>query len=369
MPCALQVALTPVPGAVERYARWLYRSRERTLVRRARPRRAPAAARPLRGRRRPSCAARLDVQHRPLFFAEMRVVGPDRRTLRGGRRGGAAHQRRREPARRARHDRPPGAASPVRPAGDARRGQPAARRGSAASTPPPSCRACGSCRRSTSRPCRSRAARCRARRPSPAIARPPRRRRAAARRARAGDDPPRAAPPEHRGARAPSSRARPRYLVATIREDLRARALRGDRASTPRATPPTRRSASCPPSARARSSTSRDPTCGFNPLAVDARAGHDRRLRRRRRCATSSTRATSAPARTATCATRSSPSLAYDRARDAVGRRAAAVGHRGGLRLPRRASRAHLRGLPEFKEVGDFFAEELARPAARRRAR
>ena len=101
------------------------------------------------------------------------------------------------------------------------------------------------------------------------------------------------------------------------------------------------------------------PTCGFNPLAVDApadviadyvvaalknlfadadiRASSDRYLRN------------------AMIAV-----LAYDRRVDAVGRGAAAVGRRGGLRVSQRASAARVRTLPEFKEISEFFTAELA---------
>ena len=101
------------------------------------------------------------------------------------------------------------------------------------------------------------------------------------------------------------------------------------------------------------------PTCGFNPLAVDApadviadyvvaalqnlftdadiRASSDRYLRN------------------AIIAV-----LAYDRRVDAVGRRAAAVGRGGGLRIPqRRVGARPCATLPEFKEISEFFTAEL----------
>ena len=57
--------------------------------------------------------------------------------------------------------------------------------------------------------------------------------------------------------------------------------------------------------------------------------------------------------------------LAYDRARDAVGRRATAVGHRGGLRLPhaRRPARARPAGVQGDRRL---LHRGAARPAARR---
>ena len=58
--------------------------------------------------------------------------------------------------------------------------------------------------------------------------------------------------------------------------------------------------------------------------------------------------------------------LAHDRARDAVGRGPAAVGHARRATPSATASARTCAGLPEFKEIGDFFTEELARPAARR---
>jgi hypothetical protein len=73
----VQLAITPAPASFERIARRMHEHRE------------------MRGRRRDAAAGRvcggsmvenvelrggLDVQHRPLFFADLRVIGPDRKT-------------------------------------------------------------------------------------------------------------------------------------------------------------------------------------------------------------------------------------------------------------------------------------------------
>src|SRR4051812_33627599 len=78
-PCAVQVALTPVPAAFELYSRWLYRDRER----KASAARGRGERRPQRDRSEMAGAelrGGLDVQHRPLFFADIRVVAADRPT-------------------------------------------------------------------------------------------------------------------------------------------------------------------------------------------------------------------------------------------------------------------------------------------------
>jgi hypothetical protein len=77
VPCAVQVALTPAPASFELYARWLYRGRER----KASDARDRGERRPPRDRSEVDAAdlrGGLDVQHRPLFFADVRVVAPDR---------------------------------------------------------------------------------------------------------------------------------------------------------------------------------------------------------------------------------------------------------------------------------------------------
>src|SRR5919199_79134 len=76
-PCAVQLALTPVPASFEPYARWLYRSRERSVsdARERGERRSPRDRSEIDG---VELRGGLDVQHRPLFFADVRVVAPDR---------------------------------------------------------------------------------------------------------------------------------------------------------------------------------------------------------------------------------------------------------------------------------------------------
>jgi hypothetical protein len=76
-PCLVQLALTPTPGWFERSAKQQYRRREQRLAadhhhgdRRPRTQRSQVDAAELRGA--------LDIQHRPLFFSDLRVVAPDR---------------------------------------------------------------------------------------------------------------------------------------------------------------------------------------------------------------------------------------------------------------------------------------------------
>jgi hypothetical protein len=78
-PCAMQVALTPAPAWFERHARRSYQAHERRLSaqrdrgeRRAPRDRSEVDDAELRGG--------LDVQHRPLFFGDLRIVAGDRRT-------------------------------------------------------------------------------------------------------------------------------------------------------------------------------------------------------------------------------------------------------------------------------------------------
>jgi hypothetical protein len=78
-PCLVQIALTPAPGWFERHARSSYQAHERRL-----------SAQRERGERRPprdrsevddaELRGGLDVQHRPLFFGDLRIVAGDRRT-------------------------------------------------------------------------------------------------------------------------------------------------------------------------------------------------------------------------------------------------------------------------------------------------
>jgi hypothetical protein len=75
--CAVQVALTPVPALFELYSRWLYRGRDR----KASDARDRGERRPPRDRSEVDGAelrGGLDVQHRPLFFADVRVVASER---------------------------------------------------------------------------------------------------------------------------------------------------------------------------------------------------------------------------------------------------------------------------------------------------
>ena len=146
------------------------------------------------------------------------------------------------------------------------------------------------------------------------------------------------------------------YLVATIHEDLQARALRRDRLR-PQGRRRRRGDQRVPEDRTCTILDFAQPTCGFNPLAVDAspdtiadyvvaamrnlfdegdiRASSDRYLRN------------------AIIAV-----LAFDRPAtlwDAV--RLLSVTEEGYAYRTRVGQ--HLRGLPEFKEIGDFFTEEL----------
>jgi hypothetical protein len=76
-PAFVQLALTPTPMLFERYAKHVYRRHEARLSRERREHlivrdRSLVEDAELRGG--------LDVQHRPLFFADLRVIAPDRRT-------------------------------------------------------------------------------------------------------------------------------------------------------------------------------------------------------------------------------------------------------------------------------------------------
>src|SRR3954463_927440 len=76
-PCMVQLALTPVPALFELYSRWLYRGRERQ----ASDARERGERRPQRDRSEVDGAelrGGLDVQHRPLFFGDIRVIAPKR---------------------------------------------------------------------------------------------------------------------------------------------------------------------------------------------------------------------------------------------------------------------------------------------------
>jgi len=95
-PCAVQYALTPAPASFDRFARWLFRSQERALER-ARVRaegadpgvRSEVAQQELEGG--------LELQHRRLFFADLRVCAPSYRTahaIAGVIRGGSGAENR-----------------------------------------------------------------------------------------------------------------------------------------------------------------------------------------------------------------------------------------------------------------------------------
>jgi hypothetical protein len=95
-PCTVQYALTPAPASFDRFARWLFRSEERQLEQ-ARVRaeggdpgvRSEVAQQELEGG--------LELQHRPLFFAELRVSSPSYATTRriaGAIRGGSSGENR-----------------------------------------------------------------------------------------------------------------------------------------------------------------------------------------------------------------------------------------------------------------------------------
>jgi hypothetical protein len=95
-PCTVQYALTPAPASFDRFARWLFRSEERHLER-ARVKaeggdpgvRSEVAQQELEGG--------LELQHRPLFFADLRVNAPSYATARrvaGTIRGGSGAENR-----------------------------------------------------------------------------------------------------------------------------------------------------------------------------------------------------------------------------------------------------------------------------------
>ncbi len=76
-PAFVQLALTPAPVSFERYARHLYRRHEAHLSRR---RREHLLSRDRSMIEDAELRAGLDVQHRPLFFADLRVIAPSLRT-------------------------------------------------------------------------------------------------------------------------------------------------------------------------------------------------------------------------------------------------------------------------------------------------
>jgi hypothetical protein len=76
-PGLVQVALVPAPVLFERFARRLFKRREERL---SRERRARAVVRDRSMVEDAELRGGLDVQHRPLFFADIRVAATDRRT-------------------------------------------------------------------------------------------------------------------------------------------------------------------------------------------------------------------------------------------------------------------------------------------------
>ena len=88
-PCTVQYALTPTPASFDRFARWLFRREERQLEQ-ARVSaeggdpgiRSEVAQQELEGG--------LEVQHRPLFFADLRVAAPSYAAAGGSRARSAA---------------------------------------------------------------------------------------------------------------------------------------------------------------------------------------------------------------------------------------------------------------------------------------
>ncbi len=171
-------------------------------------------------------------------------------------------------------------------------------------------------------------------------------------------DPPRAAPPEHRRAR-----GRRAGQVELPRRDRRRgsapRALRRDRARSRRATPPRRRSASCPPGRTCTLLDFARPDLRLQPARRRGPGRRDRRLRRRRaeeslhRCRHPrllrplSAQRDHRRARRTTRARRSgTPHGCCPSARRAT--------------PTARASVAQVRALPELKEIAEFFTAELA---------
>ncbi len=75
LPAIVQLSLTPVPMSFQGFARWLYKRQEAELARRrsepgSRHERSMLEDLELRGG--------LELQHRPLFFTDIRVVAPNR---------------------------------------------------------------------------------------------------------------------------------------------------------------------------------------------------------------------------------------------------------------------------------------------------
>ena len=334
-PAFVQIAMTPTPALFEPFAKHLYKRHEARLSRERREHllvrdRSMVEDAELRGG--------LEVQHRPLFFVDLRVDRPASRGLRADRLR-AARRGGREPARRARNRGAPRPARALRPPRAARRGQSAAvvsqgrvrvdRAGAhlAAAVdrlPDRPVRA--------HRPAAGAGAAC-----DPATARRPGTLRDALGAV--------SIHPELRkqNTAVPGTveQGKSSFLVATVAEDLRRERCavivldpKGDAAEAAVSLVPAERTCTLLDLAH--------PTCGFNPLAVDApadviadyvvaalknlftdadiRASSDRYLRN------------------AIIAV-----LAYDRDSHAVGRRAPAVGRRGGIRVSEQRRRARAR--------------------------
>ena len=344
--------MTPTPALFERHAKRLYKRHEARLSRERRDHlevrdRSMVEDSELRGG--------LDVQHRPLFFVDLRVIAPDREQcerIASELRAEEAENRLVERGTAVRHGLlglytrrvQRGEGNPL----------PSFHKGVFASTELAAIWHLPSIDYATVPfargvlPAGARAA------GDPA---PRRRGGHAARRARAGVDPSGDAQAEHR--RAGHGRAGQVQLSGGHRRRGSApRALRGDRAR-----PQGRRGrgggrASCRPERTCTLLDLAHPTCGFNPLAVDAPAdviadyvvaALKNLFHRRRHPRVLGPISAQRDHRGA----RLRPRL------DAVGRGAAAVGRRGGLLLPQLASGARVRALPEFKEISEFFTAEL----------
>jgi hypothetical protein len=349
----VQIALTPVPGVIELYSRWLYRAQERK-----------ASDAQDRGERRPprdrsevdgaELRGGLDVQHRPLFFADVRVVGSNRAACEAI---AAAHRMQRSENRLVERG------TTIRQAllgvYDRRvvRGEgnplPNWQCGVYASTELPSLWQLPSIDLAAVPLARGALPRVPA---GPAISRP-----GAGEGLLVDAHGPVTLHPELRrqNTAVPGAveQGKTSFLVASVREDLRRERCavivldpKGDAADAALSVVPADRACTVLDLV--------DPACGFNPLAVDAspdaiadavvgamrnlfdegdiRASSDRYLRNAIIAA-----------------------LAYDRGAtlwDAV--RLLSVTPEG-YAFRERVSR-HLQGLPEFKEVGEFFAQELA---------
>ena len=234
------MAMTPAPALFERFAKHLYKRHEAHLL--ARAPRAPASPRDRSMVEDAELRGGLEVQHRPLFFVDLRVVARQRgvcERIASELRAEGAENRLVERGTAVRH----GLLASLRPPGPARRGQPAAvvpqgrvrldraGRGVAAALDRLRDGAVCAQRRCRSRPRRRRS--CARRRDGHA-----------ARRARARLDPSRSCASRTRRCRAPSSRASratswppsPRTSPRALRADrVRPQGRRGRGRGEPRA--------------------------------------------------------------------------------------------------------------------------------------